>query len=52
MEAMTEPVRLMEIEKELAGPDKETALARYDKVLVRLSERIDEAMKTGLAPDE
>ena len=52
MEAMTEPVRLMEIEKELAGPDKEAALARYDKVLVRLSERIDAAMKTGLPPEE
>ena len=52
MEAVTEPVRLMEIEKELAGPDKEAALARYDKVLARLSARIDEAMKAGLPPDE
>ena len=47
-----EPVRLLEIEKELAGPGKEAALARYDKVLVGLSERIDDALRAGLAPDE
>jgi len=48
----TEPIRLLEIEKELAGPDKEAALARYDRVLAGLSARIDEAMKAGLPPDE
>jgi len=52
MEAMTEPVRLMEIEKELAGPQKEAALAKYDAVLSALARRIDEAMKSGLPPDE
>ena len=52
MEAMTEPVRLMEIEKELAGPSKEVALARYDRVLVGLAARIDDAMKVGLPPEE
>ena len=36
MEAVNEPVRLMEIEKELAGPQKEAALARYDAVLSAL----------------
>lgn len=52
MEAVNEPVRLMEIEKELAGPQKEAALAKYDAVLSALAERIDAAMQAGLPPDE
>ena len=52
MEAVNEPLRLLEIEKDLAGPDREAALARYDKVLLGLSARIDEALRQGLAPDE
>ena len=47
-----ETVRLLKIEKELAGPGKEAALARYDKVLADLSVWIDEAMRAGLAPGE
>ena len=43
---------LMELEKELAGPDREAALARHDAVLSRLDRRIQEAMKAGLSPDE
>ena len=52
MEAVKEPLRLLEIEKELVGPDKEAALARYDAVLARLDARIEAAMKDGLSPDE
>ena len=52
MEAVNEPVRLLEIERELAGPRKEAALARYDAVLLRLDRRIDAAMRDGLPPDE
>ena len=52
MEAVNEQVRLMEIEKELAGPQKEAALAKYDAVLSVLAKRIDAAMKAGLPPDE
>ena len=52
MEAVTEPLRLLEIEKELSGPDRDAALARYDKVLADLSARIDDALRVGLAPDE
>jgi len=48
----TEPTRLLEIERELAGPDRDAALARYDKVLADLSARIDDALRRGLAPDE
>ena len=52
MEAVNEPVRLMEIEKELAGPQKEAALAKYDAVLSALAARIDVALQAGLPPDE
>lgn len=52
MEAVKEPLLLMRIEKELAGPDKAAALARYDAVLAGLEARICAAMKEGLPPDE
>ena len=52
MEAVNGPVMLMEIERELAGPGKETALARYDAILSGLDRRIEAAMKNGLPPDE
>ena len=52
MEAVKRPVMLMEIERELAGPQKETALVKYDAVLSALAERIDAAMRAGLPPDE
>ena len=52
MEAVSEPVMLMELERELAGPDREAALVRYDAVLSGLDRRIGEAMKSGLPPDE
>jgi len=52
MEAVKNPVMLMEIERELAGPQKEAALARYEAVLSALAGRIDAAMKAGLPPDE
>ena len=52
MEAVNEPVRLLEIEKELAGPDKDDALAKYDAILLSLARRIGEAKNEGLSPDE
>ena len=52
MEAVTEPKMLLEIEKELAGPDAERHLARYDAMLVALERRLAAAMKEGLPPDE
>ena len=48
----TEPTRLLEIEKELAGSDAEAYLARYDAVLVALERRLEAAMKEGMPPDE
>ena len=52
MEAVNEPVMLMEMERELAGPDREAHLARYDAVLARLGGRIDAAMEEGVPPEE
>ena len=48
----SEPLRLLEIERELAGPDRAAALARYDAVLVALDARIKAALETGLPPNE
>ena len=48
----SEPIRLLAIEKDLAGPAKEAALAKYDAVLVGLDGRINDAMKEGLPPEE
>jgi len=52
MEAMREPLLLLEIERELAGPDRAAALERHDKVLADLSARIDAAMREGLPPED
>ena len=52
MEAVMEPVYLMDLEKELAGPGVEEALRRNDAILSGLQRRIDEALKSGLPPDE
>lgn len=52
MEAVKEPLMLMEIEKELAGPGSHDALVRYDAVLAALGRRLEAALKAGLPPDE
>ena len=52
METLNEPTMLLEIERELAGPEKGSALARYDAVLVALERRLEAAMKEGMSPDE
>ncbi len=49
---LNEPLRLMEIERELAGPDARAHLARYDAVLSGLAARLEKAMDGGLPPDE
>ena len=45
-------MQLLEIEKELSGAESEAALAKHDAVLAALEERIVEAMRVGLPPDE
>ncbi|MBQ5531461.1 MAG: hypothetical protein IIT98_05610 [Kiritimatiellae bacterium] len=52
METVKEPLRLLEIERELAGPDGRSALAKYDSTLVALEQRLDDAMRKGLPPEE
>ena len=54
METMSSesPIRLLEIEKELAGPDAAEALRRYDAVLAGLDARLAEALAHGLPPKE
>ena len=52
MEAVKEPLMLLEIERELAGPDAQAALARYDAVLAALGRRLEAALKAGLPPDD
>lgn len=41
-------MQLLEIEKELAGPDGAAAMARYDAVLTGLAARAKAAMDAGL----
>ncbi len=48
----SEPIRLLDIERELAGPDANAALARHDAVLAGLEARIRSALDAGLAPDD
>jgi hypothetical protein len=51
MEALI-PMDLLEIEKELNGPDGEAAMQRYDQMLASLNIRIANALQAGLAPDD
>lgn len=52
MEAVRSPVQLLEMERELSGPGRREALARYDAVLLGLEERLAKAMDEGVAPEE
>jgi len=45
-------MELLEIEKELAGPDRMKAMERYDAVLVALDARRREALAKGVPPAE
>jgi len=45
-------MELLEIEKELAGENRVEAMERYDRVLLALVQRVNEAMRTGMPPDE
>lgn len=48
----SEPIRLLDIERELAGLEADAALARHDAVLAGLDARIRAALDAGLAPDD
>ncbi len=45
-------MQLLEIEKELLGPDGEAAMQGYDRTLADLGERLARAQQEGLAPDD
>ncbi len=45
-------MELLDIEKEIAGPDGEAAMRRYDQVLANLDTRMADALKAGLPPDD
>ena len=47
-----EPIRLLEIERELAGPNRDEAFARYDAILAGVDRRLADALRDGLPPDE
>ena len=47
-----EPLRLLEIERELAGPNRDEAFARYDAVLAGVDRRLSAALRDGLPTDE
>lgn len=46
------PIRLLDIERELAGPGADAALARHDAVLAGLDSRLAAALSSGLPPDD
>ena len=45
-------IQLLDIEKELAGPDGQAALEKYDQTLVVLDGRLADALRQGLSPDD
>ncbi len=47
-----EPLRLLEVERELAGPNRNEAFARYDAILAGVDRRLAAALRDGLSPDE
>lgn len=47
---MESPLQLLEIERELSGPDREAAMRRHDAVLAALDERLGAALSEGVAP--
>ena len=47
-----ESIRLLEIERELAGPNRGEAFARYDAILAGVDRRLAAALRDGLPPEE
>ena len=45
-------MKLMDIEQQLAGPERRAALERYDATLRALSQRLAEALQAGVPPEE
>ncbi len=45
-------IQLLELEKELSGPDREEAMRRHDAVLKTLDERLGRTLAMGVSPEE
>ena len=45
-------MELLAIERELKGAEGKAAMEKYDRVLVALGERLEDALKAGLPPAE
>ena len=45
-------MELLDIEKELAGPERMEALKKYDDTLVSLQARVKESLRIGLAASD
>lgn len=43
-------MKLLNIEKELTGPNSQSALETYDGILISLDKRLGETMDNGLPP--
>lgn len=53
METVNEnPLRLLKIEEELAGPEASEAVRKYDAELLEIDARAKDAMNRGLAPED
>ena len=45
-------MKLMDIEQQLAGPDRQAALECYDETLRGLGQRLAQALQQGVPPEE
>ena len=50
--AATSGPQLLALERELSGPGAQEALARHDAVLLGLENRLADALREGVSPDE
>ena len=52
MDAVAPGPQLLALERELSGPGAQDALARHDAVLLGLENRLADALRDGVSPDE
>ena len=50
--AATSGPQLLALERELSGPGAQEALARHDAVLLGLENRLADALREGVSPDD
>ena len=52
MDAVAPGPQLLALERELSGPGAQDALARHDAVLLGLENRLADALREGVSPDD